>query len=301
MAAKCATAGAPPPGPPPPFFSDMGKNARGLFARCYNMGTIGLTFRSAVPKSGIVFGSSISHNLQDGAIFGGTELRFAYPSQKLNYVQKWNSNNEVVAELSGADVFTPGFGFGVTSLYAPSSGEYNFASKFSYQQEYVSTMVQTDVFKNKNMSGSVVLGTNGFSVGAAGNYLLEKREVDKVEYGVAYDSPSFGIFGTTSNGKEVTGGVYVKPSDCVETGLAFKHEFGDDPDGKNAKTTLGLAGRITLDQNASVGAKIDTNGKLMTCYEQKIGNVGLVFSSAIDTNNLDKGAHKIGLGITLET
>ena len=64
MATKCNTAAAPPPGPPPPFFSDIGKNARGLFARCYNMGTIGLTFRSAVPKSGVVFGSSISHNLK---------------------------------------------------------------------------------------------------------------------------------------------------------------------------------------------------------------------------------------------
>ena len=85
-----------------------------------------------------------------------------------------------MAELSAADVFAPGLGFGVTSLFAPSTGEYNLASKFTFQHEYASAMVQTDVFKYKNLSGGVVVGTGGFSVGAAVNYLLEKREVEKV-------------------------------------------------------------------------------------------------------------------------
>ncbi|CAG0923907.1 unnamed protein product, partial [Notodromas monacha] len=193
--------------------------------------------------------------------------------------------------------------------FAPTTGDYNLASKLSFAHDYVAATLETDVFRAKTLSGGVVVGSqaSGVSAGVAAVYGMEKRRTERLQYGLAYDTPTLSGFATLLNGREAIAGLHLRVSDCLEAGVALKHEFQDDQQqqqdsGGGGASTVGVGMRIAVDANTMVGAKLDTNGTLGTCYEQKIGpSVTLTFSSAVDLGKLDSGAHKLGLGIALET
>jgi len=153
--------------------------------------------------------------------------------------------------------------------------------------------------KNARLSGSAVVGTDGFSVGGSGQMDLTagNGNFDDYNVGVEYSAKDFAVTVTSKNrGTEVVAGYFQQVTGDTAIGASFDLLPSD---GGHRNLTLGAEHK--LDKATTVKVRGDTDGALAAAVEHRLASPSLLLglSASVKTKNgltFDKVGVSVSLG-----
>lgn len=99
----------------------------------------------------------------------------------------------------------------------------------------------------------------------------------------------------SNDGQEFSGSIFQKCSDKLDVGVQLSWTSGSN------NTKFGLGGKMQLDKDAAVRAKVNNACQVGLGYQQKLRDgITLTLSTLIDGKNFNAGGHKIGVALELE-
>lgn len=139
----------------------------------------------------------------------------------------------------------------------------------------------------------------GLTVGAECGYNTSKSALTKYSAACQFVQPDFTVSGklveaTAKPGMNFSGGYYHKVSGDMQVGAELSKAA--------SKTDVDLAFGCSykLDKDTTVKGKVDSDGKLLASFKQKLSPLTLLTLAAeIDTVNLNEGKHKFGMVMNL--
>lgn len=105
----------------PPTYGDLGKNARDVFGKGYHFGLLKLDVKTKT-ESGVEFASGGVSNQDTGKVFGTLESKYKIKEYGLTFVEKWNTDNTLGADITLADKPIQGLTIGYSSTFSPQTG-----------------------------------------------------------------------------------------------------------------------------------------------------------------------------------
>lgn len=105
----------------PPTYGDLGKNARDVFGKGFHFGLLKLDVRTKT-DSGVEFASGGFSNQDTGKVFGTLETKYKMKEYGLTFVEKWNTDNTLGADLTVNDKLLKGLTVGYSSTFSPQTG-----------------------------------------------------------------------------------------------------------------------------------------------------------------------------------
>merc|ERR1712079_534907 len=110
-----------------------------------------------------------------------------------------------------------------------------------------------------------------------GNYALTKRNL-----ALNYNAGDMILHATSSDFKSFGGGIYLKNSSQLETGVTCSSAIG-------GASNFAIGCKYALDKDASLRAKVDTNSQIGLSYQQKLRDgITLTVSSNLDGTKLNQ-------------
>jgi voltage-dependent anion channel protein 2 len=168
-----------------------------------------------------------------------------------------------------------------------------------YKQQGVLSRAHVDLFKGPIFNGDVCFGRDGILFGSEVGYDVLDGRVTRYNATVGINNPIYALtIQAAGNMTQFSASYYHRVSSDVEVGgKAFW-----DSKSKNANmVAMEVGGKVTLDKNASVKAKVDHVGKLSLAYTQSVRpGVKVTMAGVFDTAKLNENAHKVGLGVVFE-
>jgi len=280
----------------PPTYGDLGKSARDIFSKGFNYGAFKLdvTQKSSTGVQFKVAGKS-SHDANN-KVDASLETKYELKDYGLKFVEKWNTDNVLAAEVTIEDQFAKGLKLVFDTTFVPHTGKKSGKFKTGYKQDYLNVNCDVDFdFAGPILHGAAVLGYKGWLAGYQMSFDTSKSALTKKNFALGYLGKDFTLHGDVKDGTEFTGSVHHKVCKDLEAGAQLSWQSG----GNATRLALGVA--YKLDDVSKVRAKIDNSLKLGLAYEQQLRpGVTLTLSSLIDGKAINAGGHKVGLGLELE-
>lgn len=279
----------------PPQYTDLGKAAKDLFNKGYNYGTVKLDVKTRT-KNEIDFNITGEHNTDVQKSLGTLEAKYKSPQHGLTFVEKWNTDNILKAEITLDDAVLKGLKIALDSSYSPASGKKSGLLKTSYKHDKF--VLNTDV--DLDLAGPVVhnsltIGHLGWLLGLQTSFDTAKSQLTRNNFAVGYAASDFTLHTNVNDGTEVGGSIYQRVNDSTELGVSLSWSS------VNNQTRFALASKYQLDKYASVQAKVNNLSQIGLSYSQQLRDgVKLILSTLVDGKNINGGGHKLGLGLEID-
>lgn len=279
----------------PPQYADLGKAAKDLFNKGYNYGTVKLDVKTRT-KNEIDFNLTGEHNNDVQKSLGTLEAKYKSSAHGLTFVEKWNTDNILKAELTLEDSVLKGLKLGLDSSYSPATGKKSGLLKTSYKHDKF--LLNTDVDLDLNgpvVHNSLVIGHLGWLGGLQTSFDTAKSQFTRSNFAVGYQANDFTLHTNVNDGTEVGGSLYQRINNQLELGVSLSWSS------VNNQTRFAIASKYQLDKYANFQAKVNNLSQIGLSYSQQLRDgVKLVLSTLIDGKNINGGGHKLGLGLELE-
>ncbi|KAL1464976.1 hypothetical protein WDU94_004574 [Cyamophila willieti] len=274
----------------PPLYGDLGKHARDLFSKGYNIDVIKIDLKTKT-DSGVEFNSGGVAQLESGKIFGTLESKYKAKNYAgLTFSEKWNTDNVLTTEVSSNIV--DGARVAANTSFAPQSGDKTLKLSGEYKNSLAAVNLESE-FKSLNpvVSAAGVLGYNGWLCGYSLKFDSKDAKLKANRLSLGFVGSDFVFHTNVDDGKLFGGTVYQKLGPKLETGvqLAWSSESND--------TKFAFGCKYDLENNASVRAKVNNASQIGLGYSQKLNDgVTLTMSAQVDAKNFNAGGHKVGFG-----
>jgi len=246
---------------------------------------------------------------KDGSVLGTFTPKYktVYNGVLTSFLAELNTKKEFKGEVAFEDAFVGGL---KTVLTGQSNNDDVFGTVgVEYRHDVGSFNATADYGKSKGstVKGGFVFGSQGFTVGASGEYFIGLTEdsdlkefTARVGYSASdFDAAAFGrLDGRGDEDKNELGASYFHR---INSDLAVGTEVTFDTANAEVKPRLVFGTQYKFQNETTLKGKFDTTGKLGLAFIQKMGkNATLNVASTIDTNNLSgKAASTFGFTLTL--
>ena len=105
----------------PPTYGDLGKNARDIFSKGYHFGVMKLDVKSKT-ENGVEFSAGGVHNQDSGKVTATLESKYKMKEYGITFVEKWNTDNTLGADITIADKLLNGLTIGYSTTLSPQTG-----------------------------------------------------------------------------------------------------------------------------------------------------------------------------------
>jgi len=105
----------------PPLYADLGKGARDIFSRGYNLDTIKLDLKTKT-KAGVEFSTGGVSHLDSGKVLGTLETKYKFKEYGITFTEKWNTSNILATEVVWQD-FVQGAKLAAEYICTPNWGQ----------------------------------------------------------------------------------------------------------------------------------------------------------------------------------
>lgn len=279
----------------PPAYADLGKSARDIFSKGYGFGFAKLDV-STKTDAGVEFNLKGASSHDSGKVDGSLEMKYAWKDYGLSFKEKWNTDNNLCAEVSIEDQIAQGLKLTFDTSFAPNTGKKTGQIKTGYKRDYVNLNADVDFeFAGPTVNGAAVIGYEGWLAGYQFAFDSSKSKLTKNNFALGYKSGDFQLHACVNDGADFTGSVYQRISDKLETAINLGWSSGTNV------TCFAAGAKYTVDQDSSFSAKVSNTSQIGLGYSHNLRDgVKLTLSSLIDGKNLNQGGHKLGLGLELK-
>jgi len=281
----------------PPTYGDLGKACRDVFNKGYHFGLFKLDCKSTT-AGGVEVNSGGTHTFEEGKCFGSLETKYKVPAYGLTFTEKWNTENELVTEISCQDKITPGLKLALEGQFNPDSGKKSGKLKTQYKitNATIDAVLEGADESSVNVNGSVVLGYQGWLGGYQIAYDTTEGTVKKNNFALGYCAGDFQLHTSIDNGETFGGNLYQRVSNRLETGVQLAWTAGGE-----SSTRFGIGARYLLDPCTAIRAKVNNQSQVGLAFEQKLRDgVTLTLSAIINGKDFNAGGHQVGLALELE-
>lgn len=279
----------------PPTYADLGKKASDLHSKGYHPGLLKFEAKTKT-ESGVKFTTGGQKDTESGKVVAGSEVTFAWPDYGLKYVEKWNTDNNLVVDMSIEDKLLEGLKTTFVSSFNPSTAKKKGTMKTSYKNDYVSGDINVDLaYAGPTINGSLVCGYKGWLAGYQMAFNTSKKALSANNFALGYDAGNHIVHGTVKNGQDVAGSYYHKVNSCLEAGCSVEWSSA-------TKAAQGaLAAKYTVSPDTSVKVKAALNGEVGMSLQQKINDsTSVTLSTLLDAKNFSAGGHRVGVSLDFE-
>lgn len=239
---------------------------------------------------------------KDGSTVGTFAPKYKHKDWDTTFSAELTTKKDFKAEVVTEELL------GVEGLRTKLTAESHSASKIEnfatlelqYKHELATLTTSADFGKEDGttLKGAVVLGSQGFALGASSAYHLGLSQLKDLSSSLSYKSTDFDIaaFGNVKDGRNEVGANYFHD---VNGDMRVGAEAVFDVNGSTNAPKLTFATQYAFDRDTTLKGKFDTDGRLSLSYIQNYKRSRFILSSTIDTNNLS-GKNSSVFGFTLD-
>ncbi|CAI2177398.1 8734_t:CDS:2 [Funneliformis geosporum] len=284
--------------PIPATYSDIGKSASDLFGKDFPVGAFKLEAKNTAPN-GVSFTLTGQKDTKNGAINGELKSKYYYPKRGGTFTGSWTTGNQLNGQVELENSLAKGLKLDLLTSIQPATGNRNVRGGFTFKQPGLHTKLYVDALKGPIFQGDIVVGHEGFLVGAEGFYDVLDGKLTRYGVAAGYTHPEYNVaLRVTNSMSAYTLLYYHRVSSEIEAG-AKAHW---DSHSNNAQVNLEFGAKYFLDRDAFVKGKVDNNGRVGIGYTQALRpGVKISFGGSIDTSRLNENAHRFGISINLES
>jgi voltage-dependent anion channel protein 2 len=278
-------------------FKDIGKAANDLLTKDFKTGKNTVELKTKTPN-GITFTPSAT---KSGDKLDGS-LKTVYSISKgMDTEFNLSTSGVLKCTFEAADAIAKGMSMKVEGeTPAPGKGGLlsSGLSEVVYKTGPFRCQASYDFYKGDaiaNASGTFA----ALTVGAECGYSTSKSALSKYAAACQYVQPDFTVSAKLAEamskpGKNFSGAYYHKVSGDMQVGAELSKAAS------KSDVDLAFGCQYKLDKDTTVKGKVDSDGKLLASFKQKLSPLTLLTLAAeIDTVNLNDGKHKFGMVMNL--
>jgi len=274
----------------PPKFEDLGKDAKDLLSKSYNVGEIKLEGKTMAANETTEFVSNLTHNTESGAVGATLETKWKHPPYGVLFTEKWNTDNVIMSKLTYDQIAN--LTLDAEATFEPVTGKKSSKVKASHVSNHSNVIGDIDLdFAGPTVNLSGVFGYGGWHAGYQASYDTANSKLVANNVALGYKGADFTVHGAVLDATKFTGSVYHSVNGGLAVGAQASWAAGTDA----TSFTLGL--KKDLDSTASIKAKVDNSLCVGLSYTQNVGN-GLSATLSGLVNGKQTGGHKVGLHLT---
>jgi voltage-dependent anion channel protein 2 len=276
----------------PPSYSDIGKQARDVFGKGYHFGLVKLEVKSK-SASGLEFTAGGNTTTDGGKVSGSIESKMTVKEHGLKLTEKWNTDNSIGATVD-YEKLMPGLKLTLDSSFQPNTGDKSGKFKTEYKHEKLLFNADMGLTKSPVVNMSAAVGHGPYALGYQTAFDSGKSALTKHNLALNYNAGDMVMHGSLADFKVYGGGVYLKNSSALETGITGSCTVGGG-------STFAIGCKYALDKDAAVRAKVDTNSQIGLSYQQKLRDgCTVTLSTNLDGTKLNQPGHKLGICLEME-
>ncbi|XP_067938054.1 voltage-dependent anion-selective channel protein 2-like [Watersipora subatra] len=279
----------------PPCYADLGKKALDLHTKDFHPGLVKFQAKTK-SVDGLKFSTGGQRDMESGKMLAGSEVTFNWPDYGLKYVEKWNTANDLVVDMSLEDKLLEGAKVSFVSSINPTTKKKKGTVKTSYKSEYFNGNVDVDLdYGGPVIKSSLVGGYNGWFAGYQMSLNASKKALTDNNFALSYDGGDHILHAAAKNGVDFRGSYFHKYSPEIELGLAG--EFSS----ATKRTQGGAILKYIASEDTSMKVKVGIVGLLGLSVQQKLTqSTNLTLSALIDAKNITAGGHRVGMSLEFE-
>lgn len=165
--------------------------------------------------------------------------------------------------------------------------------------------ISSDLLKCPVVSADAVFRYGDFLVGGQMNCCIAKKAIESYTTGIAMIRPDFKVALKAENGFKSFIATYYQTVSSNMT-LGYKATFGRTVSEKtiadsSSPVNMEIAVKYSLNPSSFVKAKLDQRGNLNLALSSIVSpGLRFVIGALVDTKNLQRDSHKMGLNIVFE-
>jgi len=271
----------------PPSYADIGKQARDVFGKGYHFGLVKLEVKSK-SANGIEFTAGGNSTMDAGKVTGSLETKYKCNDYGLNITEKWNTDNSLNTTVD-YEKLMPGLKLTLDGSFQPNTGDKAGKFKSEYKHEKLAFNADLNLAKSPVVNLAASLGHGPYALGYQTAFDSGKSALTKHNLALNYNAGDMVLHANSSDFKSFGGGIYLKNSSQLETGVTCSSAIG-------GASSFAIGCKFALDKDASLRAKVDTNSQIGLSYQQKLRDgITVTVSSNLDGTKLNQPGHKLGL------
>jgi len=231
--------------------------------------------------------------MDGGKVGGSLETKYKCKDYGVNITEKWNTDNSLNTTVD-YEKLMPGMKLTLDGNFQPNTGDKAGKFKAEYKHEKLVFNTDLNLAKSPVVNLAASLGHGPYALGYQTAFDSGKSALTKHNLAINYNAGDMMLHATSSDFKSFGGGIYLKNSSQLETGVTCSSAIG-------GASNFAIGCKFALDKDASVRAKVDTNSQIGVSYQQKLRDgITVTLSSNIDGTKLNQPGHKLGLCLEME-
>jgi voltage-dependent anion channel protein 2 len=287
--------------PVPPSWKDLGKSAKDLLEKEYEIGGSKLEIRTTTPNK-VTFKVEGKRDHSSDAIAGDLEAKWSDRKNGVALTQAWSTANVLKNTVELENHIAKGLKLELITTLVPDKGAKNALLTSTYKQPGLHTRQHLDLFKGPAVTADVVLGRDGFLVGTEATYDVKQGTLSKYNLAAAFHAPEYAVtVHALSNLSAYQASYYHRVNADIETSARATYSTK----GPASQVNLEVGTKTYLDDAAFVKAKINNSGILCLGYTQALrpgvkASLGLALDTVKLSDSTGANAHKVGASMTFE-
>jgi len=276
----------------PPSYADIGKQARDVFGKGYHFGLVKLEVKSKT-SSGVEFVAGGNTTTDGGKVSGSLETKYKMKEHGLNFTEKWSTDNSLNTTVD-YEKLMPGLKMTLDSSFKPDTGAKSGKFKTEYKHEKFLFNADLGLASSPVVNMSTSVGHGPYALGYQTAFDTGKSALTKHNLALAFTSGDMILHATANDTKQFGGGVYLKNSPTLETGITIAA-------GGGAASSFAIGAKYALASDACLRAKVNNASQIGLSYQQKLRDgITVTLSTNLDGTKLNEPGHKLGLAIEME-
>jgi len=278
----------------PPSYSDLGKDARGIFSKGYHFGSIELN-ANTTSEAGVCLSTGGSHCIESGKVSGNLETKYKCKEHGVTITEKWTTDNLLKTDLSVEDKLAKGLKLALSTSFAPNTGKKKGSLSATYKAAAATVNADSELVMSPVLKGAAVAEYKSVLLGCQLQYDTSKCKLTKNNFALGYAAKDFTLHGFCNDGSDFGVSMHQKLGKGIEGAAELGWTLN------NSTNHFGIGAKYALDSHTSLRAKVNTKALVGLGFQHKLRDgITLTLSSLVDGQNLNSGGHKIGLALDLD-
>jgi len=275
---------------PPPSYADLGKQARDLFTKGYNVGFLKID-STTKPHEQAEIKLGAAHNVGTGRMAGNVDLKYKFPKYGLTLTEKWHTDNVLTTELVCADQLSTGSKVTLLSDYSPMTKARSATVKGEFGNDMVHMNTDVSLIASPKINASMVFGYQNWLMGVSSGYDTEKSALTHTNISAGRAFGSYVLNININNQTTYGASVYHRPNEKLELAANLSWAQGDQ------SPLFGLASQYKVDNSWTVRSKLMQNSQISFGTTHNLNeHLKLTMSMLCDLKSFNEGGHKFGMG-----
>lgn len=268
----------------PVKFGDIGKSASDLLKADYSPFSLEVNSQTV---NGVKFTANVKKSDATKSDFtGDLKAKYFDAANGVTFNYSFSTDKKLTAKAEVADTLIKGLRVDAEASIKADTASKGVKIGLGFKEPHINTNASIDVLNDKlPVSFDAVVGYEGFNLGGETTYEAGKGTVAAVKLAASFAQPDYAfavhaVGGGRFDFNSVSASYYHQVNNQLAAAAKVSYDL------QKSNTTLAVGTNYAVDSSSSLKTTLDTNGKLLFQYTQKLRpNVKATFGTTLKWDN----------------